>query len=206
MIEPLQLTIHLLQGRIKNLTLDDNIPIIKRDYPYDHTPCITIENSGGTATLQKQYTHQPTEQLVDTLRATVNIHIWADHEDERQYIIKQIETLFNQLQTDHHTLCLNYHDGQCNTIQSNCPVTDKSNMNSRSVKGQCPDPERYQYRNLFTQYNILRDTFSVEPAFDNDELTTNQPVLHSIIQATMAYKHIYNIGGKISESIHSQFL
>ena len=45
----------LLKVLYNNVLLEDGtvVKIVKRDYPYDHTPCLTIDNSGGTSTIQK---------------------------------------------------------------------------------------------------------------------------------------------------------
>ena len=57
MIKPMQAIIRMLQGRI---ILDDgtDVRIVKRDYPIDKTPCITIDDSGGTAIINKHITNK----------------------------------------------------------------------------------------------------------------------------------------------------
>ena len=52
MIKPIQAIIYILQGRI---ILEDStdVRIVKREYPIDKTPCITINSSAGTASVQK---------------------------------------------------------------------------------------------------------------------------------------------------------
>ncbi len=57
MIKPMRALIKTLQGKI---ILDDgtDVRIVKRDYPIDKTPCITIDNSGGTAIINKHITNK----------------------------------------------------------------------------------------------------------------------------------------------------
>ena len=56
MIKPLQVIVRILQGKV---ILDDStdVRIVKREYPIDKTPCITMDNN-GTTIIQKNITNK----------------------------------------------------------------------------------------------------------------------------------------------------
>ena len=56
MIPPLQAVRRILWG---NVELEGKkIPVIKRTYPYDKTPCITIDDSGGSTFIKRLITNE----------------------------------------------------------------------------------------------------------------------------------------------------
>ena len=217
MIKPIQAILYILQGRV---ILEDNtdVRIIKRDYPIDKTPCITIDNSSGTASIQKhvidkdcklpsthpQYDNQNPDKLVsqqvirEERQIDLDLNIWCDDEESRDEITGLISKLFNQVQSDFFEFCTNYDAGNCTYLNAKCKV---SNSTMRGVKGQCPKPIDYHYENVFTRFDIIRDTFDVEPAFDLDDLTTNPPIRRSIIRVSFNYYDYIVIGGAISQNL-----
>jgi len=217
MIKPIQAIIRMLQGRI---ILNDgtDVRIVKRDYPIDKTPCITIDNSSGTAVIQKNITNKDyvipkthpqydpnkpnqtiSQQVIREQRnITLDLSVWCDNEDERDEITDKISELFYQIQSDHYTFCANYNNGNCTFLKDECQVDDNS---FRGVKKQCPKPTEYHYQNLFTIFDIIRATFDVAPSYILDDLTTNPPVRRSIIRVSFSYYDYYNIGGAVSEKI-----
>jgi hypothetical protein len=217
MIKPLQAILHMLQGRV---ILADNtdVRIVKREYPIDKTPCITMDNSAGTSVIQKhvidkdcklpsthpQYDQQHPDKLVsqqvirEEHNITVDLNIWCDDEDSREEITDLISKLFYQVQSDYYQFCTNYNAGQCTYLETSCKVTDST---MRGVKGQCPKPVDYHYENIFTRFDIIRNTFDVAPAFDLDDLTTNPPIRRSIIRVSFNYYDYYIIGGAISQNL-----
>ena len=52
MIKPLRAILKILQGKII-LNNGTDVRIVKREYPIDKTPCITIDNSSSTSIIQK---------------------------------------------------------------------------------------------------------------------------------------------------------
>ena len=64
--------------------------------------------------------------------------------------------------------------------------------------------EEYEYENLFTKYNIIRDTLQVDPAFDTDDLTKKPVLLHSVLKTSMIYDDKYLVGGKLSDTISQE--
>ena len=218
MIKPIHALIRMLQGKI---ILDDgtDVRIIKRDYPIDKTPCITIDNSGGTSIVNKHITNKDypipvnhpqydpnnpdktiSQQVIREHRQiSLNLNVWCDDEPQRDEITEKISTLFYQVQSDHYRFCQNYNNGNCNYLNSKCKVTPDT---GRGIKQQCPKPYEYHYSNIFTAYDIIRATFDVAPAFILDDLTTTPPVLRSIIRVSFSYYEYYNIGGAVSEHLN----
>lgn len=217
MIKPIQAIIYMLQGRVI-LEDDTDVRIVKREYPIDKTPCITIDNSSGTASIQKhvidkdcklpsthpQYDEDHPDKLVsqqvirEERNITLDLNIWCDDEDSRDEITNLISKLFFQVQSDYYKFCSNYNNGDCSYLDTQCKVTDST---MRGVKGQCPKPHDYHYENVFSKFDIIRNTFDVAPAFDLDDLTTNPPIRRSIIRVSFSYYDYYVIGGAISQNL-----
>lgn len=217
MIKPIQAIIRMLQGKII-LNNGTDVRIVKRTYPIDKTPCITIDNSSGTSIIQKHITNKDyiipedhpqydesnpnqtiSQQVIREERSiNLELNVWCDDEDEREEICEKIATLFYQVQSDYYKFCNNYNNGECNTLKEPCKVNDYS---FRGVKHQCPKPKEYNYTNLFTVYDIIRATFDVAPAYILDDLTTNPPVLRSIIEVSFSYFEYYRIGGAVSNNL-----
>lgn len=216
MIKPIHTILYILQGKI---ILEDStdVRIVKREYPIDKTPCITIDTTGPT-TIQKhvidkdcklpsthpQYDKDHPDRLVSqqVIRAERNIdldlNIWCDDEEGRDEITDLISKLFYQVQSDYYKFCTNYNAGQCTYLETTCKVTQDT---MRGVKCQCPKPQDYHYENVFTKYDIIRNSFDVTPAYDLDDLTTNPPIRRSIIRVSFSYYDYYVIGGAISQNL-----
>ena len=197
---------------------DEIVPVIKRTYPYDKTPCITIDDSGGSAFMERYITNEyyplPTshpqfdpeepfrkvsQQVLRELhQATISINVWCDDEFMREDLIKQVDLLFHQAQSDYYKFCTNYCDGECAHTQGPC-IVPLSQDHQRSVKGQCPKPELYNYENIFTAYNLDRASFIVEQPFSLDDLSRTEPVLRSVFRVRTAYYTDHIIGGHITE-------
>ena len=213
MIKPLQALIKILQGRV---ILDDStdVRIIKRGYPKDKTPCLTIDNSSGTALINKhiidmdmimpsshpQYDAENpyksiSQQVIREERSiNLDLNIWCDDEIQRDEITNKITKIFNQVQSDYYTFCQQYVNGMCKYLNEECKV---DNTTIRGVKGQCPKPTEYNYQNIFKQYDIIRPSFDVTPPHISDDFSTNPPVLRSIMRISFSYYDYYNIGGAV---------
>jgi len=218
MIKPIHAIIKMLQGRVI-LTDSTDVRIVKRTYPIDKTPCITIDNSGGTAIINKHITNKdyiiPTnhpqydqehpnktisQQVIREERnISLDLNVWCDDEDQRDEITELISKIFYQVQSDHYTFCQNYNDGNCTYLKTACKVNDNS---IRGIKKQCPKPKEYHYQNIFNAYDIIRATFDVAPSYILDDLTTTPPVLRSIIRVSFSYYEYYKIGGAVSENLN----
>ena len=217
MIKPIRALLKILYN---NVVLNDGtvIKVIKRPYPQDMTPCITIDNSGGTAILQKNIinkdylipTNHPqydkdnpdkkiSQQVIrEERRISLELSVWCDTENQRDEIVDKINNLFYQVQSDYYKFCSNYNNGQCSSLNVACKVTDST---GRGVKKQCPKPNEYDYKNIFKQFDIIRATFDVTPPYILDDLTTNPPTLRSIIEVTFSYYDYHIIGGAISQNL-----
>ena len=218
MIKPVHAIIRMLQGRII-LSNGTDVRIVKRTYPIDKTPCITIDDSGGTAIIQKHITNKDyiipsnhpqydpenpnqtiSQQVIREERSiSLDLHVWCDDEDQRDEITDKISELFYQIQSDHYTFCQQYQNGECQSLGGSCRVTTDT---ARGIKNQCPKPKEYHYTNIFNAYDIIRSTFDVEPPYILDDLTTNPPVMRSIIRVSFSYYDYYNIGGAVSENLN----
>lgn len=217
MIKPIHAIIYMLQGRILlNDTTD--VRIIKREYPIDKTPCITIDNSTGAPLVQRniinkdcklnsnhpQYDENNPDKLIsqqvirEERSISLDLNIWCDNEDQRDEITNKISELFKQVQSDYFQFCKNYHNGNCNYLGRSCQV---NNNTGRGAKQQCPKPEEYNYTNVFKAYDIIRPSFNVEPPYILDDLTVQPPVLRSIIRVQFSYYDYHIIGGAISQNL-----
>lgn len=217
MIKPVKLLLKILRG---NITINNQkVNVIKRGYPLDKTPCITIDDSGGSTTLNKDlikyYTtlppthpqYNPSEpnkkhpqQAIKTKRnTTLTVNVWCDNEDDRENILKQIETLFNHAYSDHYRFCKQHDEGQCTYLDKECPaITDTF---KRGIKNQCPKPKEYHYKNLFSQFDIKKSSFNFESPFSIDDGSTKPKTLHSVIRVTMTYYDYHIIGGNITQDV-----
>lgn len=215
MIKPLHALIYMLQGRV---ILEDNtdVRIIKREYPIDKTPCITIDDS--TEIIQRNITNKDykldtshpqydetnpdkkiSQQVIrEEKKATLDLNIWCDSEDDRDEITDKILALLYQVQSDYYQFCKQYDNGNCTTLDETCKVND---FTGRGVKHQCPHPTQYNYQNVFSAYDIIRSSFNVEPPYTLDELDTQPAILRSIIRVEFSYYDYYNIGGAVSPKL-----
>lgn len=217
MIKPIQALLKILHN---NVILNDGtvIKVIKRPYPQDMTPCITIDNSGGTAIIQKNITNKEyiipadhpqydsndpsqtiSQQVIrEERRISLELSLWCDTENQRDEIAAKVMELFYKVQSDYYKFCKNYDNGNCLFLDGKCQVNSSS---GRGVKQQCPKPTEYDYENIFKQYDIIRATFDVTPPYILDDLTTNPPTLRSIIEVTFSYYDYHKIGGAVSERL-----
>lgn len=218
MIKPIRAIIQMLQGRVI-LKDSTDVRIVKREYPIDKTPCITVDNSGGTGIVQKhiinknyiipethpQYDPENPNQTIsqqvirEERTIDLDLNVWCDDEDQRDEITDKIIELFYMIQSDHYTFCTNYQDGNCNYLDQQCKVTPYT---ARGIKNQCPKPKEYHYQNLFNAYDIIRAAFDVAPPYILDDLTTNPPVMRSIIRVSFSYYEYHVIGGAVSENLN----
>ena len=216
MIKPIQAIYRVLYGNV--MVENKGIPVVKQSYPYDKTPCITLDDSGGVTTISKKITNKKLllksshpqfelyhkelvgqQVICETKSTTININIWCDTERERESICKQVLNLFYKAQSDHYMFCSKYDNGYCSYLENECEAILDNTI--RSVKNQCPYPYDYKYMNIFSRYDLIRDTFHVETPFSVDDLSQKKPILRSVMKVYTNYKDYYNIGGAISQNI-----
>lgn len=201
---------------------DEIVPVIKRTYPKDETPCITVDDSGGSAFMERQildvpYVLQndhpcydeedpfklyPQQVLREYHQGTVNVNVWCDDEFMREDLLRQVELLFHQAQSDYYLFCDNYHNDECAGSGGPCMALLRKE-DVRGVKGQCPNPLLYKYKNIFTTYNLIRSSFIMEQPFTLDDLSKTEPVLRSVFKIRSGYYVDHIIGGLISNNLTS---
>lgn len=198
------------------------VPVIKRSYPKDETPCVTVDDSGGSAFMERYITQDdyplpnnhpqfdpedpfhkyPQQVLRELHQCSVTVNVWCDDEFMREDLIKQVDLLFHQAQSDYYIFCNNYHGGECAHIGGPCVVPLFSD-DKRGAKGQCPNPELYGYENIFTTYNLDRASFIMEQPFTLDDLSKTEPVLRSVFRIRTGYYTDHVIGGIVSQNLRS---
>ena len=193
-----------------NIVYDDKIvPVVIKDYPYDKTPCITINGMNrDTGKHRRQHITQhkklnpnhelydennpnkkyPTlvEYVVKTYEITLNI--WCNNEIEREEITNQVKDCLFYCMNHHRDYCIRYDKSTeiCSTTNTRC-----ASFNDKGFKGlrcQCPDPLNYDYCNLFTAKGIKRNTIVIDPDYESDDYSTKEPLKRTIIQITLDYE------------------
>lgn len=194
----------VLQGRLTDVN-GESVRLIQAPPQYNNIPCITVDNSVGTHTLDSNKTNitidnQRVEAIVTQYETDLRIDIWALKETTRQTLIQQINECFMKALSDHYTYCTNYNNGTCECIVEN----PEYQHDKRACKGQCPTPHDLPYENLWTKYNIDLASFTLTPAYDLDELNETKPILRSRIDISFNYTDYYIIGGKTSQTISNK--
>ena len=181
------------------------------------TPCITITNTGGAIkngseklinlNTKLPQSHplfdeeNPNKTYPQQYRRTTNtvkilVNVWARTEQDRYNINNQIKNLIWMLKSDNHNLCPNkINEKLCSTTNTICPINLINNHHT--IKGQCPNPKKYNYHSLFTKYNIIRGSFKNHPEYNQDELQHKQPLLRTIHEFNLDYYDFWNLGGNI---------
>ena len=201
MIKPIQAILYILRG---NLVLDDKVvPVIKRNYPLDKTPCVNIDDSASVITVdKKRYNIKDKdgiskEYLRIHRRTVLNIHCWIDSEQQREDLTNQITTLFNMAYLDNYQFCTKYNKEtrECSTLGIECPTVTQGKHLDKSSKEKCPQPIQYEYENIFTKYDLIKSRFDLRTPYSADIDTTKPPTLHSIYKLDCEYYDYTLIGG-----------
>ena len=195
----------VLQG---HLSVDGNeVRLIQSPPNYNAMPCLTIDNSAGARTLNSnkyniRVDNRMQEAITTLYEIDLRLDIWALTEDTRQTLIEQVQTCFNKALSDHHEYCTSYQDGICQPLDQECLVVlPEYAYDKRACKGQCPCPNELPYENLWTKHHIDITTFTLNPAYDLDELNETEPVLRSRFELSFNYYDYFILGGKTSQDI-----
>lgn len=199
--------IELIVDTLQNRVMHEGkiVPVIRKIPIEGNTPCITLDDSGGVATLNKFYDtviidNAPIEALVNKVHAKVNISLWCDSIYDLIDISDSIMLCFNKMQTNHFEYCVNYQKGTCLNLNNSC---ESINSNSaRGVKNQCPSPKEYGYSNLLTKYKMIPSTFNIEEPFRLDDLNVKQPLYRNVFKTSAVYYTYYNVGGGVINDIN----
>jgi hypothetical protein len=195
----------VLQG---HLSVDGNeVRLIQSPPNYNAIPCLTIDNSAGARTLDSnkyniRVDNRMQEAITTLYEIDLRLDIWALTEETRQSLINQVQTCFYQALSDHYQYCTRYNNGECETLDDHCLATLRDYAtDKRAIKHQCPCPHELEYENLWSKYHIDITTFTLNPAYDLDELNETEPVLRSRFDISFNYKDCYIIGGKTSQDL-----
>lgn len=219
MINPVKALLFLFKGKIR--VGNTIIPVIKRNYPIDKTPCVTIEDTTGGRTYRTDFLQMklplptshpqfdsndpdrlfPQQVLRMKRNITLNLNVWCNSEEERDMILTQIDLIIKWVFSNNYHHCTNFNNSTnfCETLNRECEAIQS--INGRGIKNQCPNPEEYSYQNIFGKYHLLPKTFNVEPPFSLDDFNTEPPALRSVIKVTTDYYEYYRIGGNEIEDI-----
>lgn len=201
MIKPIQAILYILRG---NITLDGKtVPVIKRNYPLDKTPCVNIDDSASVVTLNKWICNLKDDENVKReylrvhRRTVLNIHCWIDSEQQREDLTNQITNLFNMAYLDNYRFCTKYDKEtcECSTLGMECPTVTQGKHLYKSSKEKCPQPLEYGYENIFTKYDLIKSRFDLRTPYSADIDTTKPPTLHSIYKLDCEYYDYTLIGG-----------
>lgn len=196
----------VLQGRLSDVN-GESVRLIQAPPQYNNIPCITVDNSAGTSILNSNKTNitfdgRRQEAIITEYEADLRLDIWALKETTRQTLINQINECFMKALSDHYEYCTSYNDGTCTPREADCLVDlPEYALDKRAVKKQCPCPNELPYQNLWSKHHIDMTTFTINPAYDLDELNETEPVLRSRFDISFNYKDCYIIGGKTSQDI-----
>ena len=175
--------VELLQG---HLTCNDNPVQVVRQFSQQPTrPVITLDTSPGVST-QHIYPDIPNNATYYERHATVNINIWCDTEEQREYLTQQVLYLFQLEQHYHYMYCANY-----NPTTSKCTSTNARCGAANQRRNKCPNPVTNNYTSLREKHGIIQGTLNVEPPFELDDLTDHPPLLRSILRCECQYSDVY---------------
>lgn len=191
----------VLQNKLTDIN-GEPVRLIQAPPQYNNVPCLTIDNSAGTRTLNSNKSNilvdNRMQEVIHTLYETdLRLDIWALTEQTRQSLIEQVQLCFNKALSDHYEYCTSYNNKTCECIVEQPEYAH----DKRAVKKQCPCPKELPYENLWTKYHIDITTFTLNPAYDIDELNETEPILRSRFDISFNYEDYYVIGGTTSENL-----
>ena len=212
MIPPIKAIRRILWG---NITLNNRtVPVIQRYYPYDKTPCVTVDDSGGSSLIERHiiteeyplsndnplfnpenpFEKHPQQVLREYYNTTININVWSDSGNEQEQLNNIIQNIFYEVQSDNYKYCGNYHDGDCSYMDNTC-YAKHFTEDMRGSKHQCPNPLVYGYSNIFKDYNLIRSSFHVDPPFTLDDTDRDDIIYRSVFRLSTGYYIDHIIGG-----------
>lgn len=207
MRKPIQAILYILRNNLQYN--GKTIPVIKRNYPIDKTPCVNIDDSASTVTVDKKIynrtiNNEKKEYYRVHRKTLLNIHLWCDTEQQREDLTNQITDLFNMAYLDHYYFCSQYEKEtqQCKTLNTTCESINKGKHLYKSNKNKCPQPTNYNYQNIFTRYDLIKKSWDLQTPFSNDNTNTKPPTLHNIFRLNCEYYDYVEIGGIVSNKLH----
>lgn len=186
-----QFIVELLQG---NLFYEGAaVPVVSEFNPDPRRPVITLDLGAGPTTERVHREITDKEQVYYYRKATININLWCDEVTQRQEISNNLINLFYKQQADNYIFCTNYKNGNCQTLQRECPA-------SSTIKEKCPDPLNNNYENLATKFNIIHGCVDIKPPYFLTDTADHPPIYRAVFTAEAEYIDIYDAGGTPTEN------
>jgi hypothetical protein len=202
------LFLKLLDGHV---TLNSSpVEVLTEFPPNDPLPCITMSSGAGlgeTGTYIQDFQNplpsdnpfydpeNPNElyntqrRYMDTSEENMMLHVWADTQEDRDNIVRQVRQYIRNARLNQYPYCANFNQTtqKCSTTNNECDAITTSN--AYSVQGNCPypnitDPTDSTYRNptnYFTITGVRTWTIKLHQAENIDQLDILPPVFHSTI-------------------------
>ena len=207
----------------QHITLNGNsVEVLVEFPPNEELPCITMSSGAGlgeTGTYVQNVTtplneddpnydrNNPDEQYntqkqyMDTSEMVMMLHIWADTQEDRDDITRQVMGTIRNARLNLYPYCVNYNvDTQiCGTTNNQCDAI--STKNPYSVQGMCPylditDSSSPQYRNpsnYFVKTGIRTWTVKPHQPENIDQLDIVPPVFHTTISIDYTIDEYINV-------------
>ena len=192
--------VELLTNKIE---LDDGyVPVIIRYKPIDRTPCITIQKASENQ-LNRIHLFEPYETTRYHLSNTLWIDVWADNEEQRHYLIREVYRVIYEAINNHYRHCKQYDNGTCATTGEPCSISVVPDP--KEFKSQCLTPSENDYVSFFRRNNILKWTFKTIGELRLDELELNTPLLRTQIQLGFERMKYYDVGGHLADELEMDF-
>lgn len=180
--------VDLLQRQIS--LSDGRVVEVRREFmPSSYIPCITLDIVSDNNVYYRRSYDDGVESLLFKHECEMNIHVWANTEEEREQINKAVQQCYVDSLNHHYRYCSNYHVGQCKSIG-----TCRHNW-----KNKCKDPDTNGYECLSDKHNLVFGTVDIQSPFHMDERDEKPPVLHSVFRANTDYWETVSSMGKATQ-------
>ena len=192
--------VELLQG---NIVCDDvPVQVVKHYSQAPQRPVITLDLSNGV-NAQHVYNNPAIGEKYMEYHANVNVNVWCDTEQQRQYLTNRILELFYNEGINHYMYCSNYNkdNNQCSFLGERCPASNTP----APRRNRCPHPDTYGYESLQYKHGIIQGTLNMNPPFELDELGEHPPLLRSILQCECQYSIVVSDGYNPVEDVQIEY-
>ena len=200
--------VKILRDKIQ---VDDKIiPVVIKDYPYDNTPCITINGFNRDRGKHRRQQVNVLSRLSDNhplydpkyperrfphsaefsiKNYEIWINVWCNTERERELIVDQIYDCLFYCMNLHYMYCVRFDPKSrcCETSGEICEaITDNG---YHGLRGVCPNHHNHPL-NIMSQNGIIKNSVHISPNYEDDSPDKREPLKHSIIEVSLDYKRI----------------
>lgn len=180
--------VDLLQHHI---TYDNREVQVRRQFnDIEDLPCITLSVAGVSTEKVYAMKTDTSEEAQYERRATIDINVWCNTEEERESITEQVMQCYMKEQMGDYTYCSRYDDGFCESLGEQCPVPQGNSVRRR--KGLCDHPVERDYEPLWKRCGIIEGSMNIEPPVMMDEYDVHPPLLRSRFGCEASY---YDVRG-----------